>query len=79
MKKSEFMHKISEYLEFQDQNLTLNTSLKSIEGYDSFAIMSMIAFSDEYFSVKLSAQQIIKLTDFNSLITLIGEDKFENE
>jgi acyl carrier protein len=79
MKKSEFVHKISEYCEFQDQNLTLNTTLKSIEGYDSFAIMSMIAFSDENFGVKLSAQQIIKLTDFNSLIALLGEDKFENE
>jgi acyl carrier protein len=79
VKKSEFVHQLSEYCEFENQELTLDTPLKSIEGYDSFAIMSMIAFADENFSMKLTAQQIIKLTDFNSLIELLGEDKFENE
>jgi len=59
--------------------LTLETQLKSVEGYDSLAVMSMIAFTDENFNVKLTAQQIKELSDFNSVIELIGVDKFEDD
>jgi len=60
MKKSKFIEQLAEYCEFEEQELNLNTHLKSIEGYDSFAIMSMIAFIDENFKMKLSAIQLQK-------------------
>ncbi len=79
MKKAEFVIQIAEYCEFENNGLTLETTLKLVEGYDSLAIMSMIAFVDENFGVKLTAQQIKDLSDFKSIIELIGIDKFEND
>jgi acyl carrier protein len=79
MKKAEFVNKLAEYCEFENTGLKLETPLKSIEGYDSFAVMSMIAFADEFFGVRLTAQQISDLSDINSIIELIGINKFEND
>jgi len=79
MKKNEFVNQLAEYCEFETPELTLDTPLKSIAGFDSLAIMSIIAFIDENFNMKLTALQLQKITDFNSIILLIGEDKFEND
>lgn len=79
MKKIEFVKELSEYCEFDDVNYTLDTPFKSIEGYDSLAIMSIIAYVDEKFNMKLAALQLQNLVDFNSLIMLIGENNFEDD
>jgi acyl carrier protein len=79
MKKNDFVKQLTEYCEFEDQGFNLDTPFKSIEGYDSMAVMAMIAFTDEKFNKKLTAQQLMKLTDFKSLIVLIGEENFEND
>lgn len=76
MKKNEFVSNLAEYCEFENNGLTLESKLKDVDGYDSMAVMSMIAFADENFGVKLSAEQIAGLSDFNSVIKLIGEEKF---
>jgi acyl carrier protein len=79
MKKHEFVNQLSEYCEFENKNFTLDTLLKTIDGYDSLTIMSIIAFIDENFKMRLTALQLREITDFKSLILLIGIDKFENE
>jgi acyl carrier protein len=79
MKKSEFVEQLSEYCEFENENFTPETQFKSIEGFDSLALMSIIAFVDEKFKMKLTATQLRELRDFNSLISVIGTDKFEND
>ena len=79
MKKSEFVEQLSEYCEFENENFTPETQFKSIEGFDSLALMSIIAFVDEKFRMKLTATQLRELRDFNSLISVIGTDKFEND
>ena len=77
MKTNEFVNQLSEFCEFENQNFTLETLFKSIDGYDSLAVMSIIAFVDDNFEMSLTASQLSKITDFNSLIELIGIDKFE--
>ncbi len=79
MKKNEFVNQLSEYCEFENENFTLETHFKSIDDYDSLAVMSIIAFVDENFKMSLTAVQLRDITDFNSLINLIGIDKFEND
>jgi acyl carrier protein len=79
MKKSEFIQEIIEFCEFERSDFQLNTELKSIDGYDSLKILAIIAFADENFDIKLTSKQIQGLTNFNSLIKLIGEEKFEND
>jgi len=41
--------------------------------------MTMIAFIDENFEVQIPAQKFLTITDFNSLIDLIGIEKFEDD
>lgn len=77
MRRDEFVNRLAEFCEFDTAGLTPETPFKSIKGYDSLAVMTMIAFIDENFGVKLTAQQLKDLTDFNSLITLVGDDKIE--
>lgn len=79
MKKQEFVKQLAEFCEFEQPGINTDTKLKSLEKYDSMAIMSMIAFIDENFNRKITASQILELTDFNSVIDLIGKDKFEND
>jgi acyl carrier protein len=79
MNKNEFVKQLTEFCEFEGKDFNLGTTFKSIEGFDSLAIMAIIAFADEKFSKKLTAQQLNKMTDIRSLITLIGEEKFEND
>lgn len=79
MKKNEFVKQLTDYCEFEGNAFNLDTSFKSIEGYDSLTILAMIAFADEKFKIKMTSQQLTKLTDFKSLMDIIGEDKFEND
>jgi len=78
MTKIEFIKEVAIHCELASDNLTINTMLKSIKGFDSFAVLSLIAFIDEFFNVKLTAKQIQELRDFASLIELIGENRFES-
>ena len=54
-------------------------NLSQLKDYDSLALMSIIAFVDEKFKMKLTAIQLRELRDFKSLISIIGIDKFEND
>ena len=78
MKKKDFYNELIEFLEFEPVELTDNTELKSLDGYDSMAVMSLIAFCDEKFSKKINAQQIQSLTTVGSLMDFLGKEKFED-
>jgi acyl carrier protein len=81
MKKNEFISQLVTFceLEIPDDSLTATTLIKSIDGYDSLVVMSIIAFVDDKMGVNLNAKQIEEISDFNSLIKLIGLEKFEVE
>jgi acyl carrier protein len=78
MKKKDFYNELIEFLEFEPVELTEDTELKSLDGYDSMAVMSLIAFCDEKFSKKINAQQIQNLTTVGSLMEFLGKEKFED-
>jgi acyl carrier protein len=76
MKKTEFVNKLSEACGFENTDLTPETRLDSIDEYDSMAMLSIIAFVHKKFGINLSANQLQNLVDFNSIIKIIGEEKF---
>jgi acyl carrier protein len=78
MKTKEFIDNLKEALEFDKVNLTTDTNLKTIDGYDSMSVMTIIAFVDEHFSKKLTAQQLAGITTVRSLMELIGSDQFSD-
>lgn len=77
MKKQEFIDKLKQILEFEDQKVNEMTDLRDLEEYDSLSIISIIAFVDEEFEKKLSGEQLSEITTVKSLIELIGLDHFE--
>jgi acyl carrier protein len=78
MKKSDFYHKLIGFLELEIDELHEDTEFASIDGYDSMAVMSLIAFCDEFFNKKINAQQIQNLTTVGSLIEFLGKEQFED-
>ena len=79
MKKNDFVNQLSEFCEFENKNFTINTLFESIDEYDSLAVMLIIAFLDNNFEMSLTAVELREITDFQSLIDLIGIEKFEND
>jgi acyl carrier protein len=78
MKKSDFYRELVDFLELDTAELNEDTEFRNIDGYDSMAVMSLIAFCDEKFNSKINAQQIQKLTTVGSLMDFLGKEKFEN-
>lgn len=77
MKKQEFCEKLQTALEISSVTLSEKTILKEIDEYDSMSVMGIIAFIDENFGVRLTANQLSSITDIKSLMNLIGKEKFE--
>lgn len=79
MKKEEFLKKLEEVLELdeEDVKLTLATDLNDLDDYDSFSVLSIIAFIHKNFGLQLTARQLRDIETPQDLILLIGEDKFE--
>ena len=79
MKKEDFYSEFHEFLEIESiEELNIDTNIKDLEEHDSFMIMSIIAFIDDNFSTKLTADQLNGIETMNNLIDLIGNDKFED-
>jgi acyl carrier protein len=72
MEKKDFIIALVDYCEFPQQEIDGRTLLNSIEGYDSLAVMAIIAFTHEKFGRRINAVQIQNLTDVDSLINLVG-------
>lgn len=77
MKVQEFIDSLKEALEVENLPLTKESILREIDGFDSMAILTIIAFVDEKFSKKFSAQQLATVTTISSLMNLIGAENFE--
>jgi len=77
MKKEDFYTKLANSCDLSSKGLNDQTTLKNIDGYDSLASMTMIAFIDQNFGVKLSDKEFEEVTTLYSLVEKIGLDKFQ--
>lgn len=76
MKKEDFIKELVEELEIESK-LTFDTDLKSLDEWDSMTVMMLIGYVSDSFDVKLTAEDIEKLTTVDSLVQKIGENKFD--
>ncbi len=77
MKKIDFYDKFLEFLEIESvTSLNENTSIKDLEEYDSFFVLTIVAFVDDNFSIDLSAKQLNGIETIGDLMTLIGNENF---
>ncbi len=77
MKTDVFLSGLKDVLEIDHSDLSIDTNLKELEGFDSLSIMTIIAFIDEAFGKKLKAPQLASITTVGSLMELIGGENFE--
>jgi acyl carrier protein len=77
MKKNAFYDKFLEFLEIESvTSLNEKTSIKDLEEYDSFFVLTIVAFVDDNFSIDLSAKQLNGIETIGDLMTLIGNENF---
>lgn len=76
MKTSKFFKELADLLEI-DEELYENTDLTQYEEFDSLAIMSLIAFIDQKFAIKIPGKAFAEITTIDSLMALIGKENFE--
>ena len=76
MKQAEFIKDICSLMEIDQNILQPETNLKGIAEFDSLFIIALIAYLDEKFRIKLSAQQINSVSTVKSLMELIGKENF---
>lgn len=77
MNTSVFLEKLQNELD-EDENLTPETKLKSLESYDSISLLSIIAFVDENFSKKIDTKHFKDIETVSDLMNVIGNERFEN-
>ena len=77
MNTSDFIVKLKETLEIEEDEITLNTELTSINGYDSMSVLSLIILIDQLFNLKVTSIEFRSLTTIQSLINIIGASKFK--
>jgi acyl carrier protein len=67
-----FIQNIASALEDENiKELGVNVKLEDIDGWDSFAIMSVIAMIDEEYNVIISGDEISKIDTLQKLYDLI--------
>jgi acyl carrier protein len=72
---NQFLEELKELLELSE-DIDLNTDLKSLDEFDSMAIMSLVAFIHKTFGKQFNARQLNNITTVQSLVDLIGADSF---
>ena len=76
MNTQDFLLKLQEELE-EEVTLQPETDLKSLESYDSLALLTIIAFVDENFNKKVEAKHFKDIKTIDDLMMVIGKENFE--
>ena len=77
MNTQDFLLKLQEELE-EEVTLQPETNLKSLESYDSLALLTIIAFVDENFNKKVEAKHFKDIKTIDDLMIVIGKENFED-
>ena len=77
-KTEDFINEFKEALEIEDedQEITVKTYFKDLEGYDSLSVLSIIAMIDKNFSKQIPSSEFVRVVTVGNLIELIGKEPF---
>ena len=67
---------LAEALEIDDCQLTDETNLIDLPGFDSLTTLNLIAFIDQKFNIVVNINDLNKIKTVNDLISLIGKERF---
>lgn len=76
MKDTEFVKNFAAQFEKADQSMiTMDTNFRDIEGWSSFAALSIIAMVDEIYNLKISGNDIKNAVTVRDIFDLIKKRK----
>lgn len=75
MNRQDFISQLAEDMEVE-VDVTLETSIKDLDEWDSLGAMILIGFVSDNFNVTINADDIEELTTFQSLVDKIGVENF---
>jgi acyl carrier protein len=73
MKERDFLLLLDELLELGPGTLRGDEALESLEGWNSLAVISLMALVDDHFDMSLQARQIAGCSTIADLIGLLGD------
>jgi acyl carrier protein len=77
MKKNDFFNSFIDFLEITSiSSVNQDTKLKELDEYDSFFVLTIVAFVDQNFSTNLNSKQLNEIETLGELMSLIGNEKF---
>lgn len=77
MKKNDFFNSFIDFLEITSiSSVNQDTKLKELDEYDSFFVLTIVAFVDQNFSTNLNSKQLNEIATLGELMSLIGNEKF---
>ena len=77
MKKNDFFNSFVDFLEITSiPSVNQDTKLKELDEYDSFFVLTIVAFVDQNFSTNLNSKQLNEIESLGELMSLIGNEKF---
>jgi acyl carrier protein len=71
MNKQEFLVLLDEIVEVEPGTIKESDVLKGVEGWDSMAVMGLIAMADEKFGVALAPEKIAASITVADIVTLL--------
>jgi acyl carrier protein len=77
MKKSELKAKIADILEIDPAEVTDDFDFSRRDEFDSMAVLGLIAFFSDSFGRQFTTAQLRGLTGLQSLMDLVGPERFE--
>jgi acyl carrier protein len=73
LQKTEFLLSLDELLELEPGTVKGSETLESLEGWNSLAIISLMALMDERFGVALQPRRIAACTTVADLVALLDD------
>nr|WP_320126429.1 acyl carrier protein [uncultured Shewanella sp.] len=73
MNKQEFLNKLEDILELDNNTLQGDEALIDIEQWDSLAFLSVIAMADEHFDIVIQGDKLEQIKTVNDLVALVQE------
>ena len=73
MKRSEFLLSLDELLELEPGTVKGSETLENLEGWNSLAVIGLMALMDERFGVSLQPRRIAACTTVADLMALLGD------
>lgn len=73
MRREDFLREMDELLELDPGTLKGNEALADLDGWDSLAVISFIALTDEKLDTVIDGESLAKAATVQDLLNLLGD------